>query len=159
MKRILIVHDRQTQRGDRRRFLERSGFEVSMMNDSEACLSEVERAAPDLVVMDVLLDGPNGFEVCRRLRTRYKAEELPILLCAGIFQSDEYSCEATAVGAQDILPAVMESRELVSKVVEHLNAGVPVTSGESDTPTTTESEVRNDAIAGGTPSDYRPATH
>ncbi len=129
-----------------------------MINDSEACLTEVERSAPDLVVMDVLLDGPNGFEVCRRLRTRFDASELPILLCAGIFQSPEYACEASAVGAQEYLSSPLEARELVSKVVAHLNGKAATSTSEAGPLDASNPESCGDAIAGGPAYDLRPAT-
>jgi DNA-binding response OmpR family regulator len=69
-----------------------------------------------LVLMDVLLEGKNGFDVCRAIRERYTARELPIVLCSHIYRSRIYRDEAAAVGAQKYLLLPMKLDEMLDHV-------------------------------------------
>jgi CheY-like chemotaxis protein len=69
-QRILVVDDDPTVSDVVCRYLRLAGFEVGMVADGAAALAVVERDAPDLVVLDLMLPGIDGLEVCRRLRTR-----------------------------------------------------------------------------------------
>ena len=55
------------------RYLEREGFDVEVRADGESGLAHALEWLPDLVVLDVLLPGLDGFEVCRRLRGRHRS--------------------------------------------------------------------------------------
>ena len=95
--------------------LESSGFEVDALSDANEALERIERDAPDLVVADVLLQGVDGFELCRLVRSRYTAEQLPIVLCAGIYKDARFARAASEIGVQSYL-TVGDARELVSRV-------------------------------------------
>lgn len=124
MKRILLVHDGQSSSYVRKEVLEQSGFRVDLLDDGDLCLESVDRSRPDAVVLDVLLVGPNGFEVCRQLRTRFPANELPVFINAGIYRGLPFRREAIDAGAQAYLELGGDPAELVSALVEHLDAGL-----------------------------------
>ena len=87
MKKILLVHDHQESPAVRKGQLEASGYEVSLAPNGADAIARVERERPTLVLMDVLIDGANGFDVCRRMRAKWKAHELPIILTSGVYRS------------------------------------------------------------------------
>lgn len=125
MKRIVLAHDHQAGPWERKQFLERSGFAVELSTGGEACLALVERCRPDLVLLDVLLDGANGFELCRQLRTRYDVDELPILICGGIYRGADFEGEARDVGAQSFLESPLDPRSLIESIVSHVHDAEP----------------------------------
>jgi DNA-binding response OmpR family regulator len=99
-KRVFFVHDVQESPLTRKHYLEMSGFDVVLMRSGEECSKAMSVMKPSLVLMDVLLDGKNGFEVCRDLRKVAGAKEVPIVLCTHIYRSRIYRDEAVAAGAQ-----------------------------------------------------------
>ncbi|MEZ6197079.1 MAG: response regulator [Planctomycetota bacterium] len=103
MMKIAYVHDEQSAPDGRARALEEAGFVVEMIADGARALDRVERTRPDLVLLDVLVPGANGFELARRLRTRFATEDLRIGLCAGIFRGEAYRRAAAEAGADAYL--------------------------------------------------------
>lgn len=102
----------------RKHFLETSGYKVTALSSGAQCLSLLESRTPALVLMDILLEGPNGFEVCRTIRNRFSAEELPILLGSTLYHSRLYRDEASAAGAQGYVLRPIEPDDLVRLVNE-----------------------------------------
>jgi CheY-like chemotaxis protein len=123
MKTICIVHDGQESHLPRKHFLEMTGYRVLAYATGAACLEALERDRPDLVVLDILLEGRNGYEVCRELRTRASADELPIVLCSRIYRSSVFREEAHAAGAQAFLLLPMRLEEFAEAVGELLEGG------------------------------------
>ena len=70
MKKILIVEDEESIRGFLKINLKRNGFEVLETDNGEEGLEIVEREEPDIVILDVMLPGIDGFEVCKRVREK-----------------------------------------------------------------------------------------
>ena len=110
LKRIYLVHDAQENPLERKSFLEASGFSVVLCKSGARCQQLVDEQLPFAIVMDILLEGENGFEVCRRLRQKHSAETLPILLCSEIYRAQAFKDLAVEVGAQAYMlrPIVLE---------------------------------------------------
>lgn len=125
MQEILFVHDIQESPLTRKNYLEMAGFQVTLLKNSEDCLKRLGQKKPDLVLMDILLEGKNGFDTCRAIREIITPEELPIVLCSHIYRSRLYRDEAMTVGAQRYLLLPMKSDELLKNVMELTNAGSP----------------------------------
>ena len=118
MQHILFVHDFQESPLPRKNYLEMSGFQVTLLRNGTECLKLLAREKPALVLMDVLLEGKNGFEVCRAIRERCTSAELPIILCSHIYRSRIYRDEAAAAGAQRYLLLPIKLDELLAHVTE-----------------------------------------
>ena len=116
MKDILIVHDRQEANQLRKSYLEMSGFAVDVTYEAPNLIERLEKKMPALVLMDVLLEGPNGFDLCREIRKRWGPDELIVLLTSGIYRSRIYRDEAVAAGAQGYILKPCEPDELVREV-------------------------------------------
>lgn len=116
MKRILFVHDSQEDPRLRISYLESRGYLVEAVTGGERALAAIERAMPAIVVLDVLLDGPDGFKVCKVIRERARAEELPILMCSGIYRSRVYKDAAREAGAQIYLVRPFAFDQLVDQI-------------------------------------------
>jgi two-component system sensor histidine kinase ChiS len=116
MSQIFLVHDQQASPAARRSALERAGWRVRTTRDGLECLAWLRHEKPELVVLDVLLEGKNGFDLCRMIRDRYTAQELPVVMGCHVYQDREHEAEARAAGAQHylMLPAALD--ELVQVV-------------------------------------------
>ena len=71
-----------------------------------------------MILMDVLLEGINGFDACRKIRTLLDPEQMPIILGSHVYRSRVYREEAQAAGAQRYLRYPMDPDELVLAVNE-----------------------------------------
>lgn len=121
MHEIFLVHDEQESAATRKSFLEMSGYHVTTMRSGAEVLDALEAQVPSLVLMDVLLDGPTGFEVCRQIRARFTAQRLPILLSCTVYRSRIYRDEALAAGAQGYILRPVKLEDLVAHVAEVLS--------------------------------------
>ena len=110
--RILVVDDEAPILDLVRGYLERDGFEVDTAADGPAGLAAVRAGNPDVVVLDVMLPGIDGIEVCRQLRTFSNAYVL--MLTARGEEIDRIV--GLTVGADDYLVKPFSPRELVARV-------------------------------------------
>ena len=78
--RILIVEDEEPLAVLLRYNLEREGYEVDTLTRGDEADTRLREATPDLVVLDWMLPGLSGIELCRRLRTRPETKALPIIM-------------------------------------------------------------------------------
>jgi DNA-binding response OmpR family regulator len=119
---ILLVDDEPSLRRSLGYTLTRSGFEVQTAADGPSALLAVRRAMPDLVLLDVMLPGLDGFEVCRRLRARTNA---PIVMLTA--RDDPVDrVVGLEVGADDYVTKPFSMRELVARVRAHLRRDATV---------------------------------
>ncbi|MGE0134962.1 MAG: response regulator transcription factor [Dehalococcoidia bacterium] len=126
-RRILVVEDEDMVADVVERYLRRDGYEVEVAHDGNAGLAAYRRAAPDLVVLDVMLPGIDGLEVCQRIRE--DGATPVILLTARDGEADKIN--GLGLGADDYVTKPFSPRELVARVEAVLRrAAAPVrTSG------------------------------
>ena len=77
---VLVVDDEPTARTMLRLILVRAGFEVLEAQNGSEALEEVKRQLPDLILLDIMMPGIDGFEVCEILRGKDETAELPIIM-------------------------------------------------------------------------------
>ncbi|HEV8027037.1 MAG TPA: response regulator [Stellaceae bacterium] len=112
MARILIVDDDPAIREVVRFALDRAGFEIAQAGDGRSALEHFADVAPDLVVLDVLLPGLDGLDVCRELRRR---STVPILFLSS--KDEEVDrIVGLEIGGDDYLVKPFSPRELVARV-------------------------------------------
>lgn len=120
MKRILVVDDEIGALTLIGIMLERGGFEVLKAKDAEQALSVLELETPDLIILDVMMPGMDGIELCRVLRNRPDTQELPILILSARGDAKSVMSGMDA-GASDYLPKPILHHDLVAKVRRMLN--------------------------------------
>lgn len=120
MKRILVVDDEIGALTLIGIMLERGGFEVLKAKDAEQALSVLELETPDLIILDVMMPGMDGIELCRVLRARSDTQELPILILSARGDAKSVMSGMDA-GASDYLPKSILHHDLVAKVRRMLN--------------------------------------
>lgn len=109
---VLIVEDEPMVAEVVERYLRRDGYEVRTVRDGHAALADFERARPDLIVLDLMLPGVDGREVCRRIRSR--AQTPIIMLTARSEEIDKLV--GLELGADDYVTKPFSPRELVARV-------------------------------------------
>ena len=112
MARVLVVDDDPTVREVVIDYLRAAGHEVSEAVDGAAALEAVRGAGPDLVVLDVMMPGIDGLEVCRRLR---RQGDVPIVLLTAL-GSEQDRVVGLEIGADDYVTKPFSPRELVLRV-------------------------------------------
>ncbi|MBI3750694.1 MAG: response regulator transcription factor [Chloroflexi bacterium] len=127
-RRVLIVDDEAPIRHLVRGYLEAEGFEVAEAEDGPTAITATREGRPDVVVLDLMLPGIDGLEVCRQIRTFSDAYVL--MLTARSEEIDRIV--GLTVGADDYLVKPFSPRELVARVralLRRSRAGVPASSG------------------------------
>lgn len=124
---VLVVDDEEPIRELVRTYLRRERMDVITAEDGVAALEAVRQHAPDVVVLDVMLPGLDGIEVCRQLRTFSDAYVL--MLTARGEETDRVV--GLSIGADDYLVKPFSPRELVARIKALLRRprGAPATSG------------------------------
>jgi DNA-binding response OmpR family regulator len=110
--RVLVVDDEVALAGVIAGYLQREGFDVTVAHDGPSAVDKARRDAPDLVVLDVMLPGLDGIEVCRQLRTFTDA--YIIMLTARDEEVDKIV--GLSVGADDYVVKPFSPRELIARV-------------------------------------------
>jgi len=112
---ILVVEDEEDIRELVRFNLQQEGFTVAVAEDGEQALSAIRRERPALVLLDLMLPGIAGIDVCRRLRSDPATERLPIvMLTAKAAEADRII--GLEMGADDYITKPFSPRELVARV-------------------------------------------
>ena len=115
MKRILIVDDEIGARTLIGIMLDRGGFEVLKASDASEALTMLDEATPDLIILDVMMPGMDGIDLCKALRERGSTANLPILILSARGDSESVMRGMDA-GATDYLPKPILHHDLVAKV-------------------------------------------
>jgi two-component system alkaline phosphatase synthesis response regulator PhoP len=114
-QRILVVEDEEDIRELVRFNLQQEGFTVAVAENGEQALSAIQRERPALVLLDLMLPGIPGLDVCRRLRNDPATERLPILmLTAKAAEADRIV--GLELGADDYVTKPFSPRELIARV-------------------------------------------
>ncbi len=113
--RILIVDDDPRIRDILDRMLRGEGYEVRTAADGQEALDLVQEEEPDLVLMDVLMPGLNGFEACRRIKEDPQRLLIPVVLITGLGDVEDRVAGIKA-GGDDFLTKPFEQVELLARV-------------------------------------------
>ena len=110
--RILVVEDEPMVAEVVDRYLRHEGFDTMVVNDGATALNAVDRFMPDLVVLDLMLPGLDGFEVCRRMRA---SSETPVIMLTARGQEGD-KLLGLGLGADDYVTKPFSPKELVARV-------------------------------------------
>ena len=116
MSKILIVEDEETIADLEKDYLELSGFEVEVANDGDSGLEKAIQEEYDLLILDLMLPGVDGFEICRKVRDE---KNTPIIMVSAK-KDDIDKIRGLGLGADDYMTKPFSPSELVARVKAHL---------------------------------------
>ena len=119
MTRVLVVEDEESFSDPLSYLLRKEGYEVAIADDGPAALEEFDRNGADLVLLDLMLPGLPGTEVCRQLRTR---SNVPVIMLTAK-DSEIDKVVGLELGADDYVTKPFSSRELVARIRAVLRRG------------------------------------
>lgn len=114
-KRVLLAEDEPNIAESITFLLERAGFEVTVENDGRGALDAVMADSPDVLVLDVMLPGLDGYEILRTLRADRDRESLPVLMLTAKGQREDREM-ALKCGADLFITKPFSNAEIVSAV-------------------------------------------
>lgn len=114
-KSILTIEDDLSQRTMIQRTLEKRGFKVLMAEDGRKGLEMAQSVKPDLILLDVVMPGLNGNEVCRRLKSDGRTKDIPVLFLTSL-DAPKDVIEHYDVGGEIHLTKPINSKELISQI-------------------------------------------
>ena len=127
MTHVLIVEDEESLADPLAFLLRKEGFETTVVNDGTRALSEFDRVAPDIVLLDLMLPGASGTEVCKALRTK---SSVPVIMVTAR-DSEIDKVVGLELGADDYVTKPYSARELIARVRAVLRRGGE-TGGETE---------------------------
>ena len=116
MSKILIVEDEEAIADLEKDYLELSGFEVEVANDGETGLKKALENDYDLFILDLMLPGVDGFEICRQVRDE---KNTPIIMVSAK-KDDIDKIRGLGLGADDYITKPFSPSELVARVKAHM---------------------------------------
>jgi len=118
---VLIVDDEPMARTLLRLMLVRAGFNVSEAEDGFDALEKVQANQPDIILLDVMMPGMDGFTVCEELRQRKETSDLPIVMLSAKTDIDSIN-KGLRVGATKYLTKPISPEDLTRHVNDVLDA-------------------------------------
>ena len=140
---ILIVDDNETNRDLLSRQLERQGYTVTTAANGQQALQKVESGNPDLLLLDIIMPGRNGYQVLEQLKGEEKWRDIPVIMISALDELDSV-VHCIEIGAEDYLPkpfnpvllrarigACLEKKRLRDQEIEYLRQVAKVTDAAS----------------------------
>jgi type II secretory ATPase GspE/PulE/Tfp pilus assembly ATPase PilB-like protein/CheY-like chemotaxis protein len=112
---VLLVEDEDQLRRVMRDLLEREGYKVAEARDGAQALDEVDRSAPDLIMLDLNLPGLDGYGVLQRLRSRPSTSQIPVIILTAKGDEDN-EVRVFRMGADDFLTKPFRARALSARL-------------------------------------------
>lgn len=116
---ILIVDDTPANLEVLFDCLDDAGFEVVVAKDGESALQKVEKEPPDLILLDVMMPGIDGFETCRRLKANPDSQDIPVIFMTALSDAAD-KIAGLSLGAVDYITKPFQQEEVLARVKVHL---------------------------------------
>lgn len=116
---VLVTDDSVSTVMVLREVLEQSGLQVIGVHDGASALARMEQQTPDLVLLDVVMPGLDGYEICRRMKASPRLRQVPVIFMTGL--TDEKSkLECFDAGGVDYIAKPLQLKEVLARVQTHL---------------------------------------
>ncbi|MDO4769172.1 MAG: response regulator [Brachymonas sp.] len=117
VKHVLIVDDSKTEQMFMSSIMQKNGMTVSVADDGNAAMAELERKKPDLILMDVIMPGKNGFQLTRQISKDARFADIPIIICTSKNQEVDIVW-GLRQGARAYVTKPINPAELLEKIQE-----------------------------------------
>ncbi|WP_137936150.1 response regulator [Chitinivorax sp. B] len=115
IKKIMVVDDSPTERHVLSEMLTRNGFEVVTAESGEEAVTKSKVALPDLILMDVVMPGLNGFQATRTITREEATKHIPVIMCTTKGQETD-KIWGLRQGAKDYIVKPVNQEELLQKI-------------------------------------------
>ncbi|MCB0154231.1 MAG: response regulator [Anaerolineae bacterium] len=116
---ILIVDDTPVNLEVVIDFLETYGFGIRMARSGESALERIQYNRPDIILLDVLMPGMDGFETCRRLKAEAATQDIPVIFMTSLTGVEE-KIKGFEAGAVDYVTKPLHQEEVLARITTHL---------------------------------------
>jgi len=115
IRKVLVVDDSPTERYFLTELLTKNGFTVSAAESAEEAVIKLQASQPDLILMDVVMPGQNGFQLTRQLSRDPATRNIPIIICTSKNQQTD-RIWGLRQGARDYVTKPIKVEELLEKI-------------------------------------------
>ncbi len=116
---LLIVDDTPANIDVLRRFMEEEGYDISIAPDGNIALKIINKNKPDLILLDVMMPGIDGFEVCRQLKESDDTKDIPVIFVTAKTETSDI-VKGFQMGGVDYITKPFKREEVLSRVDTHL---------------------------------------
>jgi DNA-binding NarL/FixJ family response regulator len=127
---VLIVDDTPDNLALLSDALDRAGYMVLVALDGASALERMQRRRPDVVLLDAMMPGLDGFETCRRIKAQAELADIPVLFMTALCDS-EHVVEGFAAGGIDYVTKPIRPDEVLARVAAHLRTARSLQSARS----------------------------
>jgi serine phosphatase RsbU (regulator of sigma subunit)/CheY-like chemotaxis protein len=117
---ILIIDDNPTNLGVIVDYLEEYGFDIIMARNGEIGLKRAKIILPNMILLDVMMPGIDGFETCRRLKADENTKDIPVIFMTAL-ESTEDKVKGFEVGGVDYVTKPIQHEEVLARLTTHLH--------------------------------------
>ena len=119
-KKILLVDDDHDLVDSMKSIVESGGYDVEVAYDGSECLEKVNETKPDLIVLDVMMPGMDGWEVCRELKDAPATQDIPIIMLTAVgsqVRTTKYTHEGgMETESDDYFPKPVKPADLMTRI-------------------------------------------
>lgn len=116
---VLIVDDVPDNVAVLHDALDESGYTVLVANNGQSALDVAAKAEPDVILLDAIMPGMDGFEVCRKLKENNKTSQIPVIFMTGLTET-EHVVAAFKAGGTDYVVKPVRVNEVLVRIISHL---------------------------------------
>lgn len=131
-EKILVVDDEADLRNLTKMMLEGAGYEVAQASNGDEALAMVARETPDLVLLDVVMPGKSGFEVCKTIKTEEKTRNIPVIIFTVLGREVDFRMSMES-GADEFLSKPMRPEDM-SNLVKEIRTQIQKVKGQATQP-------------------------
>jgi two-component system, NtrC family, sensor kinase len=143
---VLIVDDNPTNLSVLSESLSNAGFRVAVATDGESALKQIKYRQPELILLDVMMPGIDGFETCRRLKADPLTHDIPIIFMTALADT-ENKVRGLSLGAVDYITKPFQQDEALARVKAHSQLrSFAKTLGEQNQQLTTQKAELSEAL-------------
>ncbi|ETR65995.1 MAG: response regulator receiver sensor signal transduction histidine kinase [Candidatus Magnetoglobus multicellularis str. Araruama] len=116
---IMVVDDNPTNLRVLIDYLEESGYETMVAPSGERAIQQLEHAKPDLILLDIMMPGLDGFETCKQLKENDDVKEIPVIFMTALSDTEK-KLKGFHMGAVDYITKPFQQEEVLARINTHL---------------------------------------
>lgn len=120
---VLIIDDNENNLQLTAKILHSNGYEIILSSDGKSALEILESTIPDAILLDIMIPGMNGFDICRSIRQRPELTTIPVLFLSAI-GDDAIIEKGLEMGGTDYITKPLRERVLLARLKHHIEHGL-----------------------------------